>query len=113
MAVSNVHITPVSPDPNATGRYGPSDERAHRENEAHPEPPDEKSDRLEISSDARESYLMSASGPDMDFARKVLNKSPDLPEKRLTSILQRIESGYYRLPLVIRKIVTHLIPGLR
>jgi hypothetical protein len=113
MAVSNVHITPISPDPNATARYGPSDERAHQEDEAHPEPPDEKSDRLEISSDARESYLMSASGPDMDFARKALHNSPGQPENRLTSILQRIESGYYHLPSVIRKIVTRLMPGLR
>lgn len=113
MAVSKVHITPITPDPNSRERYGSSGDRTHREDEAELESQEEKSDRLEISKGARETYAMHATGPDMDFARKALDRTPDLQENRAGQIMQHIESGYYRLPAVIRKIVARMIPGLR
>ncbi len=112
-AVSNVYISPINPDPNTTGRYGSHEERAHRERPAPDGSPDDKSDRLEISRDARETYEMRSSGPDMDFARKALDKSPEMPEGRIAQILQRIEHGYYDLPRVLRSIVKALLSGLR
>lgn len=111
--MSNVQINPISPDPNARDRYGPSDERAHREQNAGHEAANEKTDRLEISKDARESFLVRSTGPEMEFARKALDKSIGLTENRISQTLERLESGYYRLPMVIRKIVAHLVPGLR
>ena len=110
--MSNVRINPISPDPNAKERYGPSDERDHREHDAHGDAVDEKTDRIEISKDARESFLVRSSGPDMDFARRVLDSATGLPDERISQLQNRLESGYYLLPVVTRKIVTHLIPGI-
>lgn len=113
MPVSNIHINPVAPDQNTSGRYGSPEERAQRDAHAHEEPQEAPSDRLEISTGARESYRLNAFGPDMDFARKALDKSPSLPENRLSQIIYRIESGYYQLPGVFWSVVTHMIPTLR
>lgn len=113
MAVSNIHINPIAPDSNASGRYGSSEERAHRDHHGQPEPQKPPSDRLEISNSARETYRHNSFGPDMDFARKALEKAPPLPETRIAQIIQRIETGYYRIPSVIWNVVTTIIPSLR
>lgn len=113
MAVNNVHISPVTPDQLASGRYGSPEERARRERHARQETQDEDSDRLEISSSARETYRLNRFGPDLDFARKALDKTAPIPDSRLTQIMDRIESGYYRLPSVFWKVITRVIPSLR
>ncbi len=113
MAVSKIHIAPVAPDQNTSGRYGSSDERAQQEPHAHEESQQAPSDRLEISTGARETYRLSSFGPDLDFARKALDKAPPLPESRLAQIIHRIETGYYRIPSVLWNVVTRIIPSLR
>ncbi len=111
--MSNLHISPVNPDTNPSGRYGSSGGRARKEQQSREESHDVESDRLEISAGARETYRLSRFGPDMDFARKALDKTPPLPESRLAQIIQQIESGYYRLPSVFWSVVTRVIPALR
>lgn len=113
MAVSNLHISPISPDQNASGRYGSPDERARKEHHERKGSKEADSDRLEISIGARETYRLSRFGPDMDFARKALDKAPPLEESRLAQIIQRIESGYYQLPSVFWTVVARVIPALR
>lgn len=113
MAVSNVHISPVTPDQNASGRYGSPEERARKEQPAPKESHEAETDRLEISTRGRETYRLSRFGPDMDFARKALDKAPPIPESRIAQILHQIESGYYRLPSVFWNVVTRVIPALR
>lgn len=113
MSTSNLHINPIAPDPSASGRYGASEERAHRDHSSHEEAPLPSGDRLEISDDARETFLSHVSGPDLNFARKALEKAPPLPDTRIAQIIDRIETGYYAVPGVLMNISIRMMPVLR
>ena len=113
MSTSNLHINPIAPDPSASGRYGSPEERAHRDHPANEEAPATANDRLEISEDARETFLSHASGPDLDFARKALGKTPPLPNARIAQIRDRIQTGYYTVPGVLINISIRMMPVLR
>lgn len=113
MAFDTVNINPVAPDSTAQERYGSNQERAPKDRdrlpdaEIHP-----RRDRLEISDDARASFLINGAPPDVEFARRAMEHIPSLSRDRLSQILSRIESGYYHLPMVIRHITSRLVHGL-
>lgn len=113
MSTSDLHINPIAPDPAASGRYGASEERAHRDHPSREAEPAPAGDRLEISADARETFLSHVSGPDLDFARKALSKTPPLPNARIDQIIERLDSGYYATLGVLLNISIRMTPVLR
>ena len=114
MALDSVHINPVAPDSTAQERYGSPNDRAPRDHnrreDAEHRP---RRDRLEISDDARTSFLINGAPPDVEFARRAMERIPSLSRDRLAEILSRIESGYYHLPAVIWHVASRLVHGLR
>lgn len=95
MDVERVHISPVAPDRGGSGRYGSADERARRDREKRRVLEKEATDRLEISKRGRETYRAQALPPDMDFARKALDRLPASDPERTAQLAARLETGYY------------------
>jgi hypothetical protein len=114
MALETVHINPIAPDPTAHERYGSPHEHAPKEQDRQPDAEyHPRQDRLEISDDARSSFLVNGAPPDVEFARRAMDSIPPMSRDRLSQILSRIESGYYFLPVVIWHIADRLVHGLR
>ncbi len=109
MDLDSVHIKPVAPDPGASERYASSDERSPSEREDGPDPQKRTDDRLEISDWARRTYLAHVAPPDMDFARKALDRLPAPDGDRATELAARIDSGYYASSMVMEQIVTRMM----
>lgn len=108
MSSGNLHITPISPDPAASGRYGSSSDRAYRESGGEPRDEDTREDRLELSDAARRWHRERGGRTDMEIARQALEMLPDLPKRRRKQLEARIEAGYYVKPLVTRRIAARL-----
>ena len=112
MALDSVHIKPVTPDPNAGQRYGSLHERAQKDRPAVKKDEERPRDRLEISADGRTTYIINGASPDVDFARKALASVEPVSRDRFSELVARIESGYYRLPEVIRRVTARLVQSL-
>ena len=110
MDLDTVHINPVTPDPSASGRYASSDERSPSDREDRPDPEKQADDRLEISDRGRRTYLAHVAPPDMDFARKALDRLPATDGERAMQLAARIESGYYVSRAVIEQVVARMVP---
>jgi hypothetical protein len=110
MALEEIHIKPVAPDPNASERYGSFGERPHRERAPREEEEAKRpADRLEISDFAKRYFRLSVASADEDFARKALDRLPALSPERNAQIVARLESGYYDLPMVLDRVASRLI----
>ena len=67
--------------------------------------PEAKSDRVEISDNARSA---NRSSDDVAYARNALHSVPELSDARTAQITERIKSGYYNNPEVLQKISERL-----
>lgn len=108
MDVERVHINPVAPDPSASGRYASAEERSSSEGEERREEEKRQDDRLEISETGRRTFQAHVVPPDIDFARKALDRLPGCDPERLSQLAARIESGYYASPVVVDQLVARM-----
>lgn len=109
MDVERVHINPVAPDPNASGRYGSLGERSSSGEREHTKEDKPADDRLEISEAARRIFQANVVPPDIDFARKALRRLPDCDGERAAQISDRIESGYYASAGMVDQLAARMI----
>lgn len=60
-------------------------------------------DKVEISDAARAALARQSGQVETDFARKALSGVPPLSEKRAADIMERVQSGFYSRPDVLRQ----------
>lgn len=71
-----------------------------------------KSDRVEISNDARAALSQARSSEELAFARKALQGLPEMSEERTAELQNRIKSGYYGSPDVLRNVSERIAAAL-
>lgn len=117
MPLETAHIAAINTDPNAPGRYGAHRGRAHstgRQDELEQADRLLPEDRLELSKAARDLVRRNRVSPDIDFARKALDRLPPIQSsRRRQQIRERMESGFYSAPGVLGRIARRLVPDKR
>lgn len=111
MDLDRVHIKPVAPDPSASGRYASPDERTPSEDDQRPDAEKQAKDSLEISDRGRLFHRAHAAPPDMDFARKALDRLPASDAERAIQLAARIEAGYYATHVVVEQVAARMVPS--
>lgn len=71
-------------------------------------PPSPPRDRIELSDVVRGRLPNTERGREIAFARKALQELPPMSEERLAKIRDRMESGFYSRPEVLRKVAGRL-----
>jgi len=77
--------------------------------------PSPSADRVEISAQARARAAEAPppESPELQSAREELRDMPPLDPKRAADILDRVKSGYYDQPQVVRMVAEGLTAGFR